>query len=320
LVATADVVVANFKPGTLSSLGLDHESLAAINPRIITCDASAFGNLGEWRKRLGYGPLVRASCGVSALWAYPDLENGSADGSTVYPDHVASHVAAVSVLAALIARITTDRGCAIELAQSDVALTHLGGHLAAESLQPGSVGPEGNIALEEAPSGVFPCAGDDEWCVVSVRDDDDWARLCRVVGRPELGDHPVLGNAAGRIRNRAAAAGVLTQWLIRRDRKESIAALQAAGVPAALMARGPDQLDDPQLVARDAFAELDHPALPMTLNTNLQVAQYSSLPAAPLRPAPVRGEHTVEIATSLLGLAAPEVEALVAEGVLQPAQ
>lgn len=320
LVATADVVVANFKPGTLASLGLDHESLAAINPRIITCDASAFGNLGEWSKRLGYGPLVRASCGVSALWAYPDVENGSADGSTVYPDHVASHVAAVSVLAALIARITTDRGCAIELAQSDVALTHLGGHLAAESLQRGSVGREGNIALQEAPSGVFPCAGDDEWCVVSVRDDDDWSRLCGVVGRPELANHPVLGSAAGRLRNRAAAAGVLTQWLIRRDREESIADLQLAGVPAGLMARGPDQLDDPQLTARDAFADLDHPALPMTLNANLQVARYSSVPSAPMRPAPVRGEHTVEIATSLLGLADAEVEALVAEGVLQPAE
>ncbi|MFE9975268.1 CaiB/BaiF CoA transferase family protein [Streptomyces hirsutus] len=318
LVATADVVVANFKPGTLAGLGLTHEILAEINPRTVICDASAFGNVGEWRKRLGYGPLVRASCGVSALWAYPDVEYGSADGSTVYPDHVASQVAAVSVLAGLIARLESGRGCLIELAQSDVALTHLGGHLAAESLQPGSVGPEGNIALAEAPSGVFPCAGDDEWCVVSVRDDDDWARLCRVVGRPELADHPLLGNVAGRLRNRAAAAGVLTQWLIRRDREESIAALQQAGVPAGLMARGPDQLDDAQLTARCAFADLEHPALPMTLRANLQVATYTSVPVAPLLPAPVLGEHTREIAASLLGLADQEVEALVAEGILQP--
>lgn len=286
LVATADVVVANFKPGTLAGLGLGYAELSALNPRLIVCDASAFGNVGAWRKRLGYGPLVRASCGVSALWAYPDTENGSADGSTVYPDHVASQVAAVSVLAALIARLGTGRGCSIELAQSDVALSHLGGHLATESLHPGSVGPEGNVALEEAPSGVFPCAGDDEWCVVSVRDDADWARLCRVVGRPELATHPVLGNVEGRLANRAAATGVLTQWLIRRDRSDSIAALQRAGIPAGLMARGPEELTDPQLVARGSFADLDHPLLPMTLSANLQVATYATIPDAPVRPAP----------------------------------
>ncbi|WP_068268929.1 CaiB/BaiF CoA-transferase family protein, partial [Aldersonia kunmingensis] len=104
LVADADVVLANFKPGTLASMGLSYESLAQINPRIVVSESSSFGSTGPWSSRLGYGPLVRASCGVSAWWRYPDDEELLCDGQTVYPDHIAAHVAAIAVLAALIDR------------------------------------------------------------------------------------------------------------------------------------------------------------------------------------------------------------------------
>jgi len=90
LVRQADVVLANFKPGTLEALGLSHAELSRINPRIIVSDSSAFGSAGPWRTRMGYGPLVRASCGVSALWQ--DQTGAFCDGATVYPDHAAAHV------------------------------------------------------------------------------------------------------------------------------------------------------------------------------------------------------------------------------------
>ena len=118
------MVLANFKPGTLEALGLSHAELSRINPRIIVSDSSAFGSAGPWRTRMGYGPLVRASCGVSALWQ--DQTGAFCDGATVYPDHVAAHVAAVAVLAAVIGRGRSGRGAALETAQADVAVTHLG--------------------------------------------------------------------------------------------------------------------------------------------------------------------------------------------------
>ncbi len=129
LVRQADVVLANFKPGTLAALGLSYAELSQVNPRIIVSDSSAFGSTGAWSDRLGYGPLVRASCGVSELWRDPD--GAFCDGVTVYPDHVAAHVAAIAVLAAVIGRARSGRGAALEVAQADVAVMHLGPVLAA---------------------------------------------------------------------------------------------------------------------------------------------------------------------------------------------
>ena len=124
LVRQADVVLANFKPGTLAALGLSYAELSRVNPRIIVSDSSAFGSTGAWSDRLGYGPLVRASCGVSELWRDPD--GAFCDGVTVYPDQVAAHVAAIAVLAAVIGRARSGRGAALEVAQADVAVMHRG--------------------------------------------------------------------------------------------------------------------------------------------------------------------------------------------------
>jgi crotonobetainyl-CoA:carnitine CoA-transferase CaiB-like acyl-CoA transferase len=320
LAGHADVVLANFKGDTLAKLGITYEALSAVNPTIVLCDSSAFGNLGPWRTRMGYGPLVRASCGLSALWSYPNTVNSSVDGSTVYPDHAAGQTGAVSVLACLVGRLQSGRGAHVEMAQADVALSHIAGYLAIESLLPGYVSPAGNPAIAHAPSGVFPCPGDDEWCVVAIRDDEDWKKLCAVVGRPDLVDHPTLGHAAGRLENRAASVGILTQWLSRhRDRHEPLRALQEAGIPAGPMMRGPELLTDAQLIARGAYAELVHPQLPMVLHANLHVASYSSIPLPSLRPSPDIGEHTRAVVSELLGMGAEEIDKLVAGGVLEEA-
>ena len=133
---------------------------------------------------MGYGPLVRASCGVSALWREPDLHAAGAgavcDGATVYPDHVAGHLAAAAVLAALIGRERTGRGTSVQMAQADVAVMHLGPLLAAAREPDAAAGPP-------VSAGVFRCAGDDEWCVIEARDDADRARLAGLLGQ-DAGD------------------------------------------------------------------------------------------------------------------------------------
>ncbi len=317
LVAQADVVLANFKPGTLESLGLSYVELSAINPRIIVSDSSAFGSNGPWSTRMGYGPLVRASCGVSTLWRYPDSEDAFCDGSTVYPDHVAANVTAVAVLAALIGRLRTEYGALIETSQADVAIMQLGDRFLAESLLPGSVTAQGNVSPDEAPTGVYACAGDDEWCVVWVRDDVDWARLCSVVGRPELVDDPDLSSTEARLRNRSRADRVVSEWIASYAPVDAMRRLQEGGVPAGAMLRLPDQLTDPHLANRRSFMTLEHDQLPASLPTSARPAQFSSLPDSPLEQAPLPGEHTREICTTLLGMTAEEVDSLLAEGVLQ---
>jgi crotonobetainyl-CoA:carnitine CoA-transferase CaiB-like acyl-CoA transferase len=318
LVVEADVVLANFKPGTLASMGLSYDELAALNPRIIVSESSAFGSTGPWNTRLGYGPLVRAACGVSALWRYPEHDDLLCDGSTVYPDHIAAHVTAIAVLAALIQRTHTGRGSALEVAQADTALVQLGAQLVTESLRPGTVSAPGNSDPFAAPAGVFACAGDDEWCVVSVRDDDDWTRLCAVIGRPELADVPAFRTRAERIRNRADVDDVLDEWLRTQTPAQAVAALQAAGVPAGMMLRLPELLTDPHLAAREAYTLTHHDLLPKALPTAARVARYSGISDPPLRQAPIAGQHSREICEDVLRMTAAEVDRLVAEGILQP--
>lgn len=319
LVAEADVVAANFKPGTMESLEFGHAELSRINPRIVVVDSSAFGSAGPWRNRLGYGPLVRASCGLSALWrdvsADPASPTSFCDGSTVYPDHVAAHAAAVAALAAVIGRGSAGRGCAVEVPQADVAVYALGPTLATASTHSGRGLAEGNHRPGLAPAGVFPCAGDDEWCVIVVRDDDDWRRLVEVTGLP---DEPILRTRDGREAHRAEIESRLAAWTVGRDPVQLEEALQMAGVPAAAMVRLPQELTHPQLVARDSFHTLHHPLLSRPVPTSARIARFSSIPDPALRPAPVRGEHTRDVCASLLGLTTEEIDRLVAAGVLQP--
>lgn len=324
LVADADIVSANFKPGTLEALGFSRAELARVNPRIVVTDSSAFGSRGPWRSRMGYGPLVRASCGLSSLWrdtdANPQEPSAFCDGSTVYPDHVAGHAAAVAALAAIIGRGASGVGRAIEVPQADVAVYALGPTLALASTalassRRGSGDAEGNHRGGLAPTGVFPCAGDDEWCVIAVRDDDEWQALVAATG---LTDDPALRNYAGRAAQRARIEEQLAAWTARHDPVDVEEKLQAVGVPAAAMVRLPDELTHPQLVARDSFHTLDHPMLQAPIPASARMACFSSIPDPAQRPAPTPGEQTREICASLLRMKTDEVDRLVAAGVLQP--
>ena len=318
LAADADLVLANFKPGTLKSMGLSYDELAEINPRIIVHESSAFGSTGPWSKRMGYGPLVRASGGVSALWRYPDDAELLCDGSTVYPDHIAAQAGAVAVLATLIQRAHTGTGNIVEVVQSDTALVHLGSLLTAESLAPGSIVASGNSDPYAAPSGVFACAGDDEWCVVTVRDDEDWARLCVVIGREDLVEDVDCATSAARVLNRDKVDHVLSQWLSNWSPAEAMNQLQAAGIPAGAMVRLPELLTDPQLTARNAYTEIEHSLLPAKLPAATRLVRFGTIADPELRQAPIAGEQTREIAESLLGLSSAEVDHLVRTSVLQP--
>jgi crotonobetainyl-CoA:carnitine CoA-transferase CaiB-like acyl-CoA transferase len=280
LVQTAGVVTGNFKPGTLESLGLSRAQLAEVNPGIVVSDSSAFGSRGPWRNGLGYGPLVRGACGITTLWQY-------CDGATVYPDHVAAHVAAVGVLAALLDRGRTGQGSALELAQADVAVMHLGPLLARESLHPGSLSAGQR-------DGVFACAGDDEWCVIDVRDELDAKRLAEVTGGEDV-----------------------AAWAAQRSPAEVTEVLQAAGVPAAPMMRLPEQLTDPHLQARESFRSMTHPHLSGPIPTSSHIARFSTLADPPLRPAPLPGEHTAEVCAEVLGMQKEAIDSLALHGVLQ---
>ncbi|SEH19322.1 Crotonobetainyl-CoA:carnitine CoA-transferase CaiB [Sphingopyxis sp. YR583] len=273
LVRKADVLLSNFKPGTLDALGLDGATLAAINPRLVMADSSAFGPTGPWAKRLGYGPLVRAATGLTRMWRYADDPESFSDAVTVYPDHVAGRISALGALALLVRRERTGRGGSASVSQAEVMLAQFAACLT----------PEKSSAPVTA---IVPAAGDDEWCVVTVAHEHDLASTA----------------------DRVACL----------DAMSAARALQAEGLAAAPVLRVADLPDFAYYRERGSFRVDRHPYLPDPVTSESDAALFLRKPPAPVQPAPLAGEQSVEVVQDWLGLDRAEVEQLVGVDVLQP--
>ncbi|MDT5280226.1 MAG: hypothetical protein QOJ20_1421 [Mycobacterium sp.] len=301
LVARADAVFANFKPGTLASLGFSYERLRELNPSIVLAESSAFGAAGPWSARMGYGPLVRATTGVTWLWTSEDAPQGSFyDATTIFPDHVSARITAIATLAAVIGRDHTGTGAHVHISQAEAAVNQLATAYVAEAARAARL----SVADDPAVHAVYPCDGDDEWCVISLRSDADRVEMAAAMGRDALP------------RDRAELIAAVAEWTSSRDKTAVAEALQHAGVPAAPMNRAVDVLADPQITFRKVFHEMTHPLFDAPMPTETGPAPYLHIAPAELRPAPMPGEHTREICQKLLALDADEIERLIADGVL----
>jgi crotonobetainyl-CoA:carnitine CoA-transferase CaiB-like acyl-CoA transferase len=290
LVAGADAVFANFKPGTLASLGFSYGRLRELNPRIVLAESSAFGATGPWSARMGYGPLVRATTGVTWLWTSEDAPAGSFyDATTIFPDHVSARITAIASLAAVIGRDRTGIGAHVHISQAEVAVNQLATAYVAQAARAARL----PVADDPAVHAVCPCDGDDEWCVISLRNDDDRAALSAVTGGIDV-----------------------SEWTRTRDKTEVAHLIQRAGVPAAPMYRAVDVLTDPQIAYRKVFSEMTHPLFDAPMPTETGPAPYQHIAPAELRPAPMPGEQTREICQKVLALDADETDRLISEGVL----
>jgi crotonobetainyl-CoA:carnitine CoA-transferase CaiB-like acyl-CoA transferase len=301
LVADADAVFANFKPGTLESLGFSYERLREINPRIVLAESSAYGATGPWSDRMGYGPLVRAATGVTWLWTSPDAEPDKFyDATTVYPDHVAARLTAVAALAAMIRRKHTGTGAHVHIPQAEAAVSQLATTYVAEAARSAGVA----VTDDDAVHGVYPCTGEDEWCVISVRSDADRARLAKVMG------------CHGLPRERAPFIAAVSEWTGTLDKADVTEILQRAGVPAGPMNRAVDIPSDPQVSSRQLYTDMRHPLFDAPMLSETGPAPYTGIPAAELHPAPMPGEQTRQICAEVLGLSTDDTDRLIADGVL----
>ena len=317
LAGQADVVLSNFKPGTLESLGLGYAELTQANPGIIVADSSAFGPTGPWSRRMGYGPLVRATAGLSDLWRYPGVDGGYSDASTIFPDHICARVSAIAVVAKLIERRRTGRGGTVSAAQAETILAALSAEIALESVRPGSVTAVGNALAGDAPRGVYRCAGDDGWAVITVGDDSDFTALAKTIGRPELASDSRYATPGDRVARRDELDELVTAWTSRRSPRQVAAELQGARVPAGPMQRVTEYLDDPHLRQRRFLVPTRHPLIPHPVPAERSAAVFRNMPDAPLEPAPLAGQQTRDIARTLLGLSDAQIEVLIGDGVLE---
>ena len=288
LLRDADVLLTNFKGGTLERLGLDYATLKQINPRLVMTDSSAFGDSGPWSKRMGYGPLVRAWAGLSLQWRYPDDPMSFSDALTVYPDHTVGRVVAGMVIAMLMRRARTGEGGLIVVSQAEVMLTQFAADIAATARDDWA---KGGV---EPTSVVVPCKGDDEWCAVTLAGDEDDQRLAQVTGGLELG-----------------------QWLATQEPISAMNTLQAAGIAAGAMLRVIEMPDWDYFQQRGYFRRERHTLLPYEFWVENAASPAEKLPEPPLRQAPQMCEHTREVLTERLGLDAVKIDALEASGAIE---
>ena len=316
LVKTADIVIENNSTGTMDAMGVGYEALKEINPSVCMASSQLMGSTGAYADWIGYGPTIQTVGGIKYLWNFTDGDPPPGSNA-IHPDHLAGRLCALGALAGLLNRERRGgEGAHAEISQAEALVNTLGDLFMAESLSPGSVQPVGNDSDQGAPWGVFQCDGDQQWSVVCVRDDADWAALKQAMGNPDWADHPAYGTAEGRMGAREAVNAGVAQWTAGLTPLEVQEACQAVGVPGSAMLTALDHMTDPQLTQRGFPLEVFQPGAG---NLVLEGPCFygSEMPTPPVHAAPLLGEHTRQICTEELGMDPAEVERLVEMGALE---
>ena len=315
LVEQSDVLIENSKTGAMDDMGLGWEEVERTNPRCVMVSSQLLGSRGAWADWIGYGPSTQPVGGMVHLWNYRDAE-APAGSTSIFPDHLVGRLVAINALVNLLARERSGAGAHGEVAQVEAVTGLLGDLLWKAAFEPGSVGPLGNRSERGAPWGVYPCAGEQQWCVISVRDDGDWQKLVGALGRPDWATDPALAEAVGRLAARDALDAKLAEWTRSHGKHDLCEALQAAGVPAGPMLTGAEQIEHPHYVARGFPRWLEQQDIGRICFEGPGF-RATGMADVVTKQAPRLGEHTREIAADLLGLADAEIDALLADGVLE---
>lgn len=305
LLERADVLVENFRPGTLQRLGLDYPSLASRLPRLVYASISGYGHTGPLKDLSGYDAIAQAEGGLMSITGAPDGPPYRL--GLPIADLVAGLFAAQGILLALLARATTGRGRHVDISMFD-SVAGLLTYQAANYLTTGDNPPRmGNAHASIVPYGTFDAR--DGQLMLAVGNDEQWQRFCTVAGLLEIvGDQRFATNPQ-RVAHRHLLLPLLEDVLQARDRDDWTAQLRRAGVPCGPVRTIGEMLADPQLDARGMIASIRHPAAgdlrlvanPIKLSDSRSVADT---------PAPLLGQHTETILTKELGMSREEFEQL----------
>ncbi|MCL4239917.1 MAG: CoA transferase [Dehalococcoidia bacterium] len=311
LLRHADFVAENFSPRVLGNLGIGYEQMTAINPGVILCSLSAYGHSGPWENVPGIGGTIEPTSGMSALLGYPDgppLNSGQ-----MYPDAVAGLNAVAAIVTALRHRERTGRGQYIDLSMQEANLAFVG-DAALEYLRTGRERTRaGNRHPAYAPHGIYPSAGVDRWVAISCHDDQRWTQLATILAIPSdvvAARASIAARKADEGMLDAVIAAATRSW----ERDALVQRLLDAGICAAPVLDGLEVAADPGLRERGVVVEVEHPEA----GSWPQAAapwRFSRSGMAPVRPAPLLGQHSFEVFSELLGMTRDEYETLVDTGV-----
>ena len=322
LIEKSDIFLTNFTPRVIDKWNLRYEQLAAINPHLIAAYAPMQGLEGPHRDFLGFGAVLTPVTGISHLSGFPNRPPFGV--GTNFPDYVINpgHTC-VAILAALRYRNRTGKGQCVELPQIESVVNALGTAVA-DYLANGTIQMRsGNRNPIAAPHAALPCLDDseslgsnDRWIAVACYDHSQWLSLCEALGAPALAGDPRFSAFDARKANEDDLESALVALTGVWKAEELMAALQARGVPAGVVQNAQDMLDrDPHMKVRGYYHYLDHPETGCAAYDGPS-AVLSATPGRHRAPAPLLGEHTLDVCERIIGLDMDEIASLLAEGVL----
>ncbi len=309
LAERSDIVIENYKVGQLAKYGLDYPSLAALNPRLVYCSITGFGQDGPYRDRAGYDFIIQAMSGFMSITGERDDRPGGGPqkAGVAITDLMTGMYAAVAILAAVAQRERSGRGQYIDLALFDSAvamLANMNMNYLVTGVPPGRVG---NAHANIVPYQVFAAA--DGHVVVAVCNDSQFGRFCEIAGCAELAADPRFARNADRVRHRDVLVPLLEPIVRGKPVAFWTDRLEAAGVPCGPINSIAQAFADPQAVARGLRIELPHPRAG-TVPLVATPVRMSDSPPDYRRAPPLLGEHTEEVLRELLGLDASAIAAL----------
>lgn len=320
LIAASDVVIENFSSGVLESWGLDFEAQRAINPGIIYCSISGFGHTGRDKHFTTWGPTAQALSGLTLMSGLPGKP--PAGWGYSYMDHTAGYYGAIAIMMALHHRNRTGQGQYIDISQVETGMVLTGPAVLDATVngrswrRPGM--PPGNRSWEPAiaPHNTYPCAGDDRWIAIAVRNDAEWQAMVRAMGEPAWAADTRFATNAGRLEHQDELDAHIAGWASAREDYAVMATLQAAGVPAGVCQTPGDRVErDEQLRARDWWHTMPHAELGEASEFDGVTPRLSLTPGALRSASPLIGEHTEHVMRDILGLSPEEYAEYEAMGV-----
>ena len=299
LIGRADILVENFRPGTLERLGLDYESLAPAHPSLVYASVSGYGQTGPLANRAGYDAVTQAESGLMSVTG--PVEGPPCRLGIPIGDLAAGLFATQGILAALVARASTGRGQHVDVSMLDSVAALLTYHASAY-LTAGQAPPRmGNGHASIVPYNTFRAR--DGLLMLAVGNDDQWQRFCAAVERSDLANDPKFGTNAQRVQSRTTLEPLVQRIIEGRDRKDWVDRLGEAGVPCGVVRSIGEVLESPEMAAREMLATVPHPTAG-ELRLVAHPVKLSGATSHPDAPPPLVGQHTEAILTEDLGLPA----------------
>jgi crotonobetainyl-CoA:carnitine CoA-transferase CaiB-like acyl-CoA transferase len=318
LIATSDAIVENFTPRVLDQVGLDFAAVQAIRPDAILLRMPGFGLDGPWRDKPAFAYVIEAASGLSWLTGYPD--RNPYEPYSIGDPNAGVH-ALNALLLALESRCRTGQGVLIEAAMIDAALNIAAEQVIEYSAYGALLQRNGNRGPAAAPQNLYKTADVDEfgrldsWVAVAVASDEQWTGLCEALGRPHWALDPACADADGRRQRHDLIDEQLGAWCRERSGDDIVERLWDAGVPAGKVMQPHRQTQIPQLQFRRFFEDVGHPENRRVSHSTVPVRFSSGPDRYHLQPAPLLGEHNVELLTEL-GLSVQQITELEADGVI----